>query len=111
MYGTSVCLPTSAELKQPSAGAAPPSVFKRWINVAWVINLPPVGPSRDPIDCSKRHGIAPGFGQLASEPEVTDGVNALAHTALLSKTLCHVGLPKGSGFGANSFGFVSGLRK
>ena len=34
-----------------------------------------------------------------------------AHTLLLSKELCHVALPKGSGFGAAPLGFVSGLRK
>ena len=34
-----------------------------------------------------------------------------AHTLLLSKELCHVALPKGTGFEANSLGFVSGLRK
>jgi hypothetical protein len=34
-----------------------------------------------------------------------------AHTLLLSKELCHVALPKGSGFGAALLGFASGLRK
>ncbi len=44
----------------------PPLVFKRWTKVVWVINLPPVGPSCDPMDCIKRQLIAPAFGQLGS---------------------------------------------
>ena len=72
MYGTSVCLPTSAEVEQPSAGADPPLVFKRWMKVVLVMTLPPVGPCCDPIDCSKRQAIAPAFGQLGSEPAGID---------------------------------------
>jgi len=34
-----------------------------------------------------------------------------AHTLLLSKELCHVALAKGSGFGVDVLGLVSGLRK
>lgn len=72
--------------------------------------LPPVSPSSDPIACNKRQLIAPALGQLASEPA---GVAATRcpHTLLLSRELCQVGLPKRSGLGANSLGFVSGLRK
>ncbi len=33
MYGTSVWLPTSVELEQPSSGADPPFVFRRWMKV------------------------------------------------------------------------------
>jgi hypothetical protein len=36
--------------------------------VVLVSILPPVGPSCDPIDCSKRQAIEPAFGQLGSEP-------------------------------------------
>src|SRR6516225_4652002 len=74
------------------------------------MNLPPAGPSCDPIDCSRRQLIAPAFGQLASEPAAIDPT-AFAHTTLLSREFCQVALPKGSGFGALSLGFVSGLRK
>jgi hypothetical protein len=35
----------------------------------------------------------------------------LPQTSLLSKELCHIGLPNGSGLGANWLGLVSGLRK
>src|SRR5260370_6737178 len=80
------------------------------MKVVWVMNLPQVGPVFDPIDCSKRQLIAPVFGQLASEPEAI-ACCACAHTSLLSNELCHVALPKGSGFGATWLGFVSGLRK
>jgi len=72
------------------------------------------------MDCSKRQAIEPVFGQLVSEPawiEAGEGgvvefeSGTCAHTLLLSKELCQVALPKGSGFGAASLGFVSGLRK
>jgi hypothetical protein len=72
------------------------------------------------MDCSKRQAIEPVFGQLGSEPariEAGEGgvvefeSGTCAHTLLLSKELCHVALPKASGFGAASLGFVSGLRK
>src|SRR5215510_16467106 len=39
------------------------------------------------------------------------GSRTAAQTLLLSSELCHVALPKGRGFGATSFGLVSGLRK
>jgi len=80
------------------SGADPPLVFKRWMKVVLVMNLPPVGPFSVPMDCSKRQSIAPAFGQLASEPAGTDE-NFCAHTLLLSKELCHVTLPKVSGLG------------
>ena len=81
------------------------------MKVVWLRSLPPVGPFSDPIDCSKTQAIAPVFGQLSSEPAGT-AFFFCAHTLLLSKELCQVTLPKGSGFGAVSgFGFVSGLRK
>jgi len=99
------------EAEQPVAGADPPGVFKRWVKVVWLMPLLPERPDFDPIICSKRQGIAPVFGQLASEPEATDGVSAFAHTTLPSRELRHVGLPKGRGFGANGLGLVSGLRK
>ena len=95
-------------------------VFKRWTKVVLLRNVPPVGPSCEPMDCSKRQAIEPVFGQLGSEPagiEAGEGgvvefeSGTCAHTLLLSKELCHVALPKGSGFGAFSLGFVSGLRK
>jgi len=62
------------------------------------------------MDCSKRQLIEPAFGQLGSEPAVIDA-SKFPHTLLLSKELCHVALPKASGFGANWLGSVSGLRK
>src|SRR5882672_6736092 len=80
------------------------------MNVVWVMSSPPVGSCCDPMDCSKRQLIAPAFGQLGSEPAAIEA-SGFPHTLLLSKELCHVGLPKGSGFGANWLGFVSGLRK
>ena len=93
-------------------------VFKRWMKVVLARILPPVGPCCDPIDSGKRQAIEPVFGQLlGSEPAgIEAGIEfgktkTCAHTLLLSKELCHVGLPKGSGFGAALLGFVSGLRK
>jgi hypothetical protein len=56
----------------------------------------------------------PVFGQLGSVPArmaCVVGSRTAAQTLLLSSELCHVALPKGSGFGATPFGFVSGLRK
>jgi hypothetical protein len=93
-------------------GADPPLVFKRWMKVVLVMILPSAGPCCVPIACSKRQPIAPAFGQTGSEPAgiVVCGL-AAAHTLLLSKELCQVALAKGSGFGANSVGFVLGLRK
>ena len=87
-------------------------VFKRWMKVVLARILPPVGPCCEPIDCSKRHAIAPVFGRLGSEAAgIEFGCRTCAHTLLLSKELCHVALPKGSGLGAASLGCVSGLRK
>jgi len=97
VYGTSVCLPTSLSTEQPVSAADPPWVFKRWMNVVWVKKLPPAGPTSDPIDRNKRQAIAPAFGQLWSEPAGID-CSGCPHTLLLSKELCHVALPKGSGF-------------
>src|SRR5215471_12526909 len=74
--------------------------------------LPPAGPSCEPIDSSKRQAIEPAFGQLGSEPAgIEFECRTCAHTLLLSRELCHVALPKGSGDGAASLGLVSGLRK
>src|SRR3954452_14885260 len=88
------------------------------MNVVLLRTLPPAGPGSEPIASSRRQAIEPVFGQLMrSEPagiEAALGVppcTTCAHTLLLSSELCHVALPKGSGFGAASFGFVSGLRK
>src|SRR5205814_10196941 len=94
----------------PVAGADPPLVLRRCINVVLVSNLPPVDPSSEPITWSRRQSIAPLFGQLASVPAVTDFCFC-AHTRLLSKELCHVTSPKRDGFGPISFGFTTGLRK
>src|ERR1700722_4571400 len=87
-------------------------VFKRWTKVVLASILPPVGPFRFPMDCSKRQAIEPAFGQLWSEPAgmVVSGV-ALAHTSLLSTELCQVAFPKATGLGALSLGWTSGLRK
>jgi hypothetical protein len=70
------------------------------------------------MDCSKRQAIAPVLGQLVGSepPGIEAGIEfeftkTCAHTLLLSKELCHVALPKGSGFGAASLGEASGLRK
>src|SRR5262245_18175025 len=68
------------------------------------------------MDCSSRQAIEPLFGQLGSEPaEIIVGVmflrNVCAQTLLLSSELCQVALPNATGFGANWFGLVSGLRK
>jgi hypothetical protein len=64
--------------------------------------------------------MEPVFGQLGWEPA---GIKAgeggvvefesgtCAHTLLLSKELCHVALPKGSGLVAASLGLILGLRK
>src|ERR1022692_2905910 len=70
-----------------------------------------VGPSWDPITWSSRQGMAPELGQLeGSEPAVMLS-SLLPQMTLLSNELCHVGLPNGSGDGANELGFASGLRK
>ena len=54
--------------------------------------------------------MAPELGQLGSLPAGME-VSLLPQTTLLSNELCQVGLPNGSGLGANWLGFVSGLRK
>ena len=112
MYGTSVCFPTSAEVKQPSLGADPPFVFKRWMKVVLLSSVPPVGPSFAPTVCSNRQAIEPVFGQLVgSEPaRIMVPLKTAAHTLLLSNELCHVALPKGTGC-VGSMGFSFGLRK
>src|ERR1017187_6215811 len=53
------------------------------------------GPFCDPITCSSRQGIAPELGQLGSVPAVMLS-SLLPQMTLLSKELCHVGLPNGS---------------
>src|SRR2546429_944493 len=68
----------------------------------FVSDLPPVGPSSEPITCSKRQSIAPPFGQLASVPAVMKSFFC-AHTRLLSKELCHGTSPKRGGFWPRSF--------
>src|SRR6266704_5148182 len=80
------------------------------MNVVLVSDLPPAGPSSEPITRSKRQPIEPPFGQLASDPA---GIKFFfcAHTRLLSKELCHVTSPKRGGFGPMSLGFTTGLRK
>src|SRR5205823_14360765 len=80
------------------------------MNVVLVSDLPPVGPSSEPITCSKKQSIEPPFGQLASVPAVMKFFFC-AHTRLLSKELCQVTSPKRGGFGPMSFGFTTGLRK
>src|ERR1039457_5795191 len=69
-----------------------------------------VGPSWDPITWSSRQGMAPELGQLGSEPAVMLS-SLLPQRTLLSKELCQVWLPNGSGDGANELGFALGLRK
>src|SRR5947209_3823499 len=100
----------SAAVEHPVAGADPPFVFSRWMNVVLVKLVPPVGPCAVPITCRRRQSIAPALGQLASVPAWTKFVFC-AHTLLLSKELCHVASPKRGGFGPISFGFSTGLRK
>jgi hypothetical protein len=74
--------------------------------------VPPVGPGCEPVDSSSRQGIEPAFGQLGSDPAgMMFEFSTCAQTLLVSNELCHVALPKGSGLGAASFGFASGLRK
>jgi hypothetical protein len=68
------------------------------------------------MDCNKRQGIEPEFGQLGSVPATIDPppsfVNTTAHTLLVSRELCHVALPpRDTGLGAFSLGFASMLRK
>src|SRR5262249_18499283 len=74
--------------------------------------VPPAGPACEPMDCSSRQGMEPAFGQVGSEPAgMLSECSTCAQTRLVSSELCHVALPKGSGLGAASFGFASGLRK
>src|SRR6266436_99997 len=80
------------------------------MNVVFVSDLPPAGPSSEPITCNNRQSIAPPFGQLASVPAVMKFFFC-AHTLLLSKELCQVTSPKRDGFGPMPFGFTTGLRK
>src|SRR4051812_10710793 len=81
------------------------------MKVALARNLPPVGPSWFPIDCRRRQGIAPLFGQLECVPASICPVFA-AHTLLVSNELCHVTLPlSGTGFGVESLGLALMLVK
>ena len=89
-------------------GAAPPVVFKRCTKLALASRLPPVGPFWLPMDCDKRQGIAPSFGQLAGSEPASIDPTAFAHTLLVSKELCQVALPpSGTGVGAFALGFRS----
>src|SRR3954449_8819660 len=82
------------------------------MKVVLLRTLPPVAPGSAPIASSRRQAIEPAFGQVGSEPAgIIVPWRTCAHTLLLSSELCHVALPNGRGFGAASFGFVSGLRK
>src|SRR6185369_3822597 len=103
---------TSVETAQPSAGAEPPLVFRRWTKLVLLSRVPPVGPSFDPTVVSNRQAIEPVFGQLfRSLPAgIIVPLRTAAHTLLLSNELCHVALPKGTGL-VGSLGFSSGLRK
>ena len=47
--------------RQPSAGANPPFVLRRWIKVVLLSDLPPVGPCSEPLACSRRQVIASGI--------------------------------------------------
>src|SRR5689334_5190076 len=74
--------------------------------------VPPATPGCVPMDCRSRHGIDPAFGHVASDPAgILFECRFCAQTLLVSSELCQVALPKGSGLGAASFGFASGLRK
>jgi len=85
-------------------------VFKRWMKVVLVSDLPPAGPSSAPITCSKRQSIAPPFGQLASVPAVMKFFFC-AQTRLLSKELCHVTSPKRGGFRSDKVGIYDGAEE
>jgi hypothetical protein len=91
-------------------GADPPWVFKRWMNVVLVKKLPPVGPASVPIACNKRQGMAPLFGQLWSEPAGID-CSVFPHTLLLSKELCQLALPNGSGVWGELVGVGIGAKE
>src|SRR6185295_9079943 len=74
--------------------------------------VPPEGPGWEPMDCSSRQGMEPVFGQAGTEPAgMLFECSTCAQTLLVSNELCHVALPKGSGFGAASLGLAFGLRK
>lgn len=77
------------------------------MKVVLVNALPPAGPSCDPITCSSTQLIAPLFGQLESEPAGIE-FTACAQTLLLSKELCQVTLPKGSGLVQRYWGLYWG---
>src|SRR5436190_20042778 len=81
------------------------------MNVVAASDFPPVGPCSAPITCSNRQLIAPLWEQLAGSEPPGIACCACAHTLLLSNELCQVALANGSGFGANWFGLVLGLRK
>ena len=61
-------------------------------------------------DLEQKAADRAAFGQVGSEPAAMECC-VYAHTLLLSEELCHVALPKGNGFGANSLGLVLGLKK
>jgi hypothetical protein len=112
VYGTSVWLPTSADVEHPSAGATPARVFNLWMKLVLDSIVPPEGPGWEPMDCSSRQGMESVFEQVGSEPAgMLFECSTCAQTVLVSNELCHVALPKGSGFGAASLGLASGLRK
>ena len=76
---------------QPVEGAAPPSVFNRWMNVVFVNVTPPVGPAWNPV-CSTSilsQGIAPALTKFAS----TEDSITLPHTVLVSRESCHATRP------------------
>src|SRR5215208_4482378 len=69
-----------------AAGATPPLVFTRCMNVVSDSVAPPVGPSSVPTARSSTQGTAPGTTKAGSVELAT----AAAHTALVSCEDCHV---------------------
>src|SRR6185369_11407129 len=110
-------LPTSDGCEQPVAGASPPYVFTRWMNVVRVSRSPPVGPSCTPTFSSNSHGTEFGRTNLGSN-EGCEGGNTRAHTVLVSRA-CHAArivplattrgsvlASRGSGFGPKKWVIV-----
>src|SRR5262245_45971789 len=89
----------SVDTPQPVEGAAPPTVFNRWMKVVLVSLSPPVGPAWAPTSftCTRSQGIAPGVTKFGSEEEAI----ARPQTVLVSLECCQVArtVPPSKGLG------------
>src|SRR3954468_13627438 len=84
VYGTAAVDPADFALQVDAAGASPPRVSRRWMNVVFASRPPPFG-AGVALPLSSSHAIE--LGSTVTEPESVP-------TILLPALVCHVGPPK-----------------